>query len=224
MHEYSTYILRCSDSSFYVGVTNDIETRVRQHEEGTDESCYTFKRRPLELVHVEYFNDIRDAIAREKQLKNWSRKKKEALIQGNESLLEHHAKKKEWHRKAIPVLGVDVIIRDDTERILLVQRKDDETWSMPGGWVENGETPDQAVVREVLEETGLEVSLEAVFDVCIRPNKTVHLTYGAHVVGGTVCTSEETIAIRYVHPQEIQQWHADHKARIERCLQKFSTR
>lgn len=93
MREYATYILRCSDGSFYTGVTNNIAERFRQHQEGMNPACYTYKRRPLQLLHVEYFDDIRDAIQREKQIKPWSRKKKEALIQENYEVLQQSAKK-----------------------------------------------------------------------------------------------------------------------------------
>ncbi len=93
MREYATYILRCSDGSYYVGVTNSIEERLQQHHEGNDPTCYTYTRRPVEIMHVEYFDDIRDAIQREKQIKAWSRKKKEALIQENYAALQQSAKK-----------------------------------------------------------------------------------------------------------------------------------
>ncbi len=59
---------------------------------GDDEKCYTFKRRPLELKYYEYFRMIDDAITREKQIKRWSRAKKEALISGNEERLFELAK------------------------------------------------------------------------------------------------------------------------------------
>jgi putative endonuclease len=52
-----------------------------------DLKCYTFKRRPVELVHLETFGEIMDAIAREKQIKRWSRRKKEALIKGEDQTL-----------------------------------------------------------------------------------------------------------------------------------------
>jgi len=82
MNEYFVYMLRCSDGSYYTGVTNDYRMRVSQHQEGLDRNCYTFKRRPVELVYLATFCDIRDAIAWEKRAKKWSRKKKEALITG----------------------------------------------------------------------------------------------------------------------------------------------
>ena len=81
MNFYYTYILKCSDQSYYVGVTNDVEKRLVEHQEGINSTCYTHSRRPLELVYFEKFIDILQAIAREKQLKGWSRKKKEALIE-----------------------------------------------------------------------------------------------------------------------------------------------
>ena len=92
MREYVVYILRCADKSYYTGITNDLSRRLQQHYDGGEPSCYTFKRRPLELVHIEKFQSVLDAIAREKQIKNWSRKKKEALIRYDEKALALLAK------------------------------------------------------------------------------------------------------------------------------------
>ena len=77
------YILKCSDDSYYVGVTNNLEVRFYQHQEGVFETCYTYKRRPVELKYYEIIQDNLQAIAREKQLKGWTRIKKEALINQN---------------------------------------------------------------------------------------------------------------------------------------------
>ena len=69
------YILRCSDSRYYVGSTRKmLEQRVAEHNAGTY-SGYTKSRRPVDLVFAEYFDRITDAIAAEKQLKGWSRAK-----------------------------------------------------------------------------------------------------------------------------------------------------
>jgi putative endonuclease len=78
MKTYFVYMLLCSDGSFYVGVTNNLELRIAQHELGIDTGCYTFKRRPFKLVYSSYFYDVYEAIAWEKQLKGWRRSKKEA--------------------------------------------------------------------------------------------------------------------------------------------------
>ena len=83
MKQYFVYILLCSDNSYYTGVTNDLERRLYEHENGMDPGSYTCKRRPLKMVFCENFNDINQAIAFEKQVKGWSRKKKEAIIAGN---------------------------------------------------------------------------------------------------------------------------------------------
>lgn len=81
------YILKCSDGSFYTGVTNNLELRFRQHQEGINISCYTYSRRPLELVYYEEFQTPGLAIEMEKKIKGWSRAKKMALISGNFSIL-----------------------------------------------------------------------------------------------------------------------------------------
>ena len=77
------YILKCADGSYYTGVTNNFEKRLAEHNFGIDTKSYTFSRRPVELVYVDSFQNFEMAIAWEKQVKGWSRKKKEALIKQN---------------------------------------------------------------------------------------------------------------------------------------------
>jgi putative endonuclease len=83
MKNYYIYILECSDGSYYTGVTNDVERRFYEHKEGLIEGCYTHNKRPLNLVYIEEYGHIVDAIHREKQIKGWTRKKKKALIDGD---------------------------------------------------------------------------------------------------------------------------------------------
>ena len=83
MKTYYVYILKCSDGSYYTGVTNNIDRRLAEHMEGYNPNSYTYKRRPLQLVFYESFININEAIDFEKQVKRWSRKKKEALIDRN---------------------------------------------------------------------------------------------------------------------------------------------
>jgi len=79
-HAYYVYILLYADGSYYTSITNNIEKRMQEHEQGIDPKCYTFSRRPLVLKYSCYYQYVNDAIRREKQIKGWSRKKKEALI------------------------------------------------------------------------------------------------------------------------------------------------
>lgn len=92
MKTYHVYILLCSDCSYYTGVTNDIERRFDEHQSGQIKTCYTYNRRPLQLVFCEMFTDINQAIAFEKQVKGWRREKKEAIINNNWHLLPDLAK------------------------------------------------------------------------------------------------------------------------------------
>lgn len=89
MKSYYIYILQCSDGSYYTGVTNNVERRFYEHQEGLIDGCYTHNKRPVQLMYMEEFADILDAISREKQIKGWTKKKKEALVAGNfEKLVE----------------------------------------------------------------------------------------------------------------------------------------
>lgn len=88
------YILKCSDNTYYTGVTSNLSQRIFQHESGVFQDCYTFNRRPVSLVFYAEFTDITIAIQKEKQIKKWSRAKKEALILGEFDDLPNLAKKK----------------------------------------------------------------------------------------------------------------------------------
>jgi len=77
------YIIKCSDNTYYTGVTSNLDGRMEKHHSGYYPNCYTAKRRPLELAFYAEFTDINIAIEKEKQIKNWSNGKKEALINGD---------------------------------------------------------------------------------------------------------------------------------------------
>ena len=100
------YMLRCSDDSYYVGSTShrDVETRVIEHNEARYEG-YTSARRPVTLVWADWFDDLRDAHAKERQLKGWTRAKKDALIRRNYLAL-HLLAKRPQVRPKVPMSRV----------------------------------------------------------------------------------------------------------------------
>ncbi|MBC9796792.1 GIY-YIG nuclease family protein [Sinomicrobium weinanense] len=86
------YILECNDNSYYTGSTKNLERRLRQHMKGIGAN-HTAKRLPVTLLYYEEYDRIDHAFYREKQVQGWSRKKKEALMNGNVELLPGLAKK-----------------------------------------------------------------------------------------------------------------------------------
>jgi len=86
------YILKCADGSYYTGSTKDLDRRYLQHQLG-EGANHTKKRLPVKLVYYEEFMRIDEAFYREKQVQGWSRKKKEALINGEMDTLPELAKK-----------------------------------------------------------------------------------------------------------------------------------
>ena len=80
------YILLCSNDQYYTGSTTDLESRLAQHKSGQGAN-FTRKHLPVELVYFEKFSRIDEAFYREKQVQGWSRKKKEALINGESYVL-----------------------------------------------------------------------------------------------------------------------------------------
>lgn len=88
------YMLRCADGSYYVGLTKKaVEARVWEHNEGVVDG-YTKSRRPVELVFTETYERIVEAIDRERQIKGWTRRKKEALIRFDYEALPDLASRK----------------------------------------------------------------------------------------------------------------------------------
>ena len=79
---YYVYILRCSNDSYYVGSAQDLDARVKAHNAGRG-AAYTFKHRPVYVVYSESLESELQAVRRERQIKRWSREKKEALITGD---------------------------------------------------------------------------------------------------------------------------------------------
>ncbi|MCW3077705.1 MAG: hypothetical protein JWO32_2314 [Bacteroidetes bacterium] len=87
------YILRCSDGSYYTGVTNNPDKRLNEHNAGINIDSYTYKRRPVKLVYQTSFTDFNQAFETETKIKKWSRVKKEALINGEFDYLKILSKK-----------------------------------------------------------------------------------------------------------------------------------
>ena len=87
----SQSVLQCSDDSYYTGVTNNLERRLKEHQEGIYSSSYTHSRRPVILKWYSEAISPNQAIALEKQIKGWTRRKKEALINKNWDKLKEYA-------------------------------------------------------------------------------------------------------------------------------------
>lgn len=88
------YMLQCADDSYYTGHTDNLEKRITEHHAGAISSCYTYKRRPLQLVFSQDFTTREAALASEQQIKGWSRKKKEAMMRGDWAEVSRLAKSK----------------------------------------------------------------------------------------------------------------------------------
>ena len=86
------YILQCSDGSYYIGSTHDLQQRLKAHEEGRA-AAYTARRQPVYLIYSEKHRSMLAARRRELQIRRWTRKKKEALIQGNMAGLKSMGKR-----------------------------------------------------------------------------------------------------------------------------------
>ena len=88
---FYAYLLRCSDGSYYAGHSDDLDARLVAHQTGILRG-YTYSRRPVELVWQQEFPSRDEAFRSERQIKGWSRAKKEALIRGD------------WEAKALAAL------------------------------------------------------------------------------------------------------------------------
>ena len=94
MKIYFVYILKCSDETYYTGITSDLKKRLLEHQKGEYSNSYTASRKPVYLVFYSEFKNVEIAIQKEKQIKKWSKAKKEVLINNEFEKLPNLAKKK----------------------------------------------------------------------------------------------------------------------------------
>jgi len=118
-------------------------------------------------------------------------------------------------------IGAFAIIFDDRCHVLLCHRRDMDLWNLPGGGVESGELPTEAVVREVKEETGLDVAVVHLVGVYGKVDKDeIVFSFVCRVVGGQLLTTDEADAHKYFHPQHLpHNTLPKHMERIEDALQ-----
>jgi ADP-ribose pyrophosphatase YjhB (NUDIX family) len=130
------------------------------------------------------------------------------------------------------VPGASAVVLDEAGRILLHRRDDNELWSIPGGGMEVGERIADTVVREVREETGLEVEPEAIVGIYSNPQHVVEygvgeirqqfsVCFACRLVGGELATSDESLEIGYFTPAEIEAMpvHESIRLRIRHYLE-----
>ena len=94
MKTYYVYILKCYDKTYYTGITSNLSSRLDDHQSGKYQNSYTYNRRPLKLEFYCEYTNVEIAIEKEKQIKKWSKAKKEALINDEFQKLPNLAKKK----------------------------------------------------------------------------------------------------------------------------------
>lgn len=117
-----------------------------------------------------------------------------------------------------PKVGVDAAIFDTQKRMLLVKRKDDLCWGLPGGWCDLNESPQQALQREVQEELSLKAEIGSLVNVFTRlpgdyasPHTSYHIVYLVHVSAETPkCQPEEILDWGWFWLHQVPKWHRDH--------------
>ena len=117
-----------------------------------------------------------------------------------------------------PKVGTDAAIFNENGEILLMERSDGSGWCLPCGFVEPNESPAEGIVREVREETGLNVKVDRLVGVFTRkpsaqmgPHTTISIVHLCLVVGGQLETSHESSALKYWAIDDMQNWHATHE-------------
>ena len=109
--------------------------------------------------------------------------------------------------------GGSALVTDDRGRVLLQRRTDSGNWALPGGTMDVGETLGQCIVREVKEETGLDIEITGLLGIYTDPEHVIayadgevrqefNVTYYGRVTGGELAVSDESTEVRFVDPDE----------------------
>lgn len=213
---YHVYLIEAQNSGKrYIGYTSDLRQRLANH--NRHKNISTAQGSGWKLIYCETYLNKMDALGREKFLKSgsgWRFLKKQ---------IRHYLEKMSDQTPSVihdphMRLGVDIVIHNTKREILLVRREDDHCWCMPGGWVEANETPDNAIKRELKEETGLHCVSLRLADICVRNSGTVHLTYVAMDCSGKIRGSVEGKEVKFMDPANVKKWHADHQERMQRSM------
>jgi 8-oxo-dGTP pyrophosphatase MutT (NUDIX family) len=112
------------------------------------------------------------------------------------------------------VVAVTVVVRDDAGRVLLIKRSDNSLWALPGGAQDVGESTAQAAIREVKEETGLQIEVDGISGIYSNPNHVIayddgevrqefSICFRAHPIGGTIRTSAESTRVEWTDPSKL---------------------
>ncbi|MEI7903939.1 MAG: GIY-YIG nuclease family protein [Candidatus Firestonebacteria bacterium] len=130
------YILKCADGTLYSGISNNLEHRYKMHNSGKG-AKYTRSRRPVKLIYFESFRSRLRVMRREWEVKTFSRKKKESLIK----------------TKNVEQIARALIFKNGF--LLVAHEKGAANTFLPGGHIEAGESPEEALKRELYEELKL---------------------------------------------------------------------
>jgi ADP-ribose pyrophosphatase YjhB (NUDIX family) len=125
-----------------------------------------------------------------------------------------------------PKVGATAVIPRQDGLVLLDRRADDGCWGLPGGWLAPNESPQEGVIREVAEETGLLVEVVRLGMVGWRPaslpaapHGQVGLVYVCRILGGELRKSHESLELAWRDPADPAiEWHLDHGVRARTAL------
>ncbi|MCL7490101.1 NUDIX domain-containing protein [Streptomyces sp. MCA2] len=134
------------------------------------------------------------------------------------------------------VVAASAVVTDEAGRILLQRRRDNNLWALPGGGMDMGDSLPGCAVREVKEETGLDVEITGLVGTYTDPKHVIAYSNGevrrqfnvcftARVVGGALAISDESTEIRFVEPGELNAlpMHHTQQLRIQHFLEQRST-
>ena len=134
------------------------------------------------------------------------------------------------------VVAVAVVVRDAFGRLLMIERTDNGLWAIPGGAQDIGETTRQAAVREVREETGIEVDITGVVGIYSDPRHVIayddgevrqefSIVFSAAPVGGQLRTSSESRQVHWVEPNQVEHLNiqSSMRLRIQHALEDRAT-